>query len=373
MKKDPSQVGINAREAVRFLDRVTSGKDSIPVDKIILQGPMEMYETWSEVEAYLREDFDEQAHRDIKEAGDEEGGKKDEDNNANEEDDKDNSANDLSQVLLNKLNFKEGDVVSTTSAETHRTLPISPSSSKSQSSTTSPEFTAAKLADASKAGVPDGSADKRSSSSSTPKGDMGGSISGSKAAVTAAIQPLLNSILWRLHNQDDTSDTMANCILITNDPVTSSSAEKFGITAKNIHQLRTAIVYEDKESKNRSKYLEKVNHVSSDATQPKATFKYENDSDEEVVVFVPRGRGVNKFSRGSMTTRANHRRTPLPGMGRAENKKIVVPSEPIDPDSFSRSAGITHTPVRDGRTIPSGPSRALARGSMRGRGKLWVP
>src|SRR2546421_12250756 len=53
LKKDSSQIGINAREAVKFLDRVTSGKDGPSQEAITLQGPDEEYKTWDEVEEHL--------------------------------------------------------------------------------------------------------------------------------------------------------------------------------------------------------------------------------------------------------------------------------------------------------------------------------
>jgi thiosulfate/3-mercaptopyruvate sulfurtransferase len=45
---------------VRFLDRVTSGKDNAVSERIILQGPMEQYENWSEAEKFFLPEFEDE-------------------------------------------------------------------------------------------------------------------------------------------------------------------------------------------------------------------------------------------------------------------------------------------------------------------------
>jgi hypothetical protein len=349
LKQAPSQIGINAREAVRFLDRVTSGKDSIPDDKVVLQGPMEQHESWADTEQYLLPEYVDEFREESK------------------EDEVENSALALSQKLLDKLNFKKDvEAGSTNSAESPISIHVSVVSSATQSSKTSPEVTAAKLSDANKVFGDTCVNGNVSGSSSTPKDTR------SSTSVPLALQSLLNAILWRLHNNVDTSDSMANCILISNDATTQGWAQKFGITVKNVNKLRQSIIYEDKEYKNRAKYFEKVQPENSSTPEPGPTFKYE-DSDEEVVVFTPRGRGTRGATRGARGRRPT-------GLPRASAPKPEIPSQPIDPDSFSRTPGVTKYPKDETVSTPAPREnfhprafRGGFRGAPRGRGRLWMP
>ncbi|PGG96958.1 hypothetical protein GX51_07563 [Blastomyces parvus] len=392
LKKSGSQIGMNAREAVRFLDRVTSGKHDIPSSKIALQGPMEQFETWEEAENYFLPEFEEEVEdlsgSDVDE--DELETHKDmESGEAKSEHTEAKSLNEMSQMLLSKLNFKkEPDAVSITSGGTRSHA----ASLASGSSQTSPECTAAKLA-----------ADPALTS------NVGSSVNGHRRStsgsvipsVPVTIKPLLSAVLWRLHCQSGATPGVNSCILVTNDRITQTWAQKFGITTKNIHQLRTAIIYEEKEFKNHCKYLEK-----NQTTEPERLLSYENESDEDVLVFVPRGPGKSA-SRGTTIKRPVTRKatagdrianTSMNGGCVKTNGQIVseavveVPSVPIDPNSFSRNFGTANPSPPAEPTVPNGnsprgfvgssprgprrgaPRAPPPRGSTtRGRGKLWVP
>ena len=205
-----------------------------------------------------------------------------------------------------------------------------------------------------------------------------------------ALRPLLSALLWRLHAGPDAENSAKTCILISNDRATQVWAQKFGIGVKNILQLRTAIQYEEREYKNRCKYVEKT---QTQPAEPKTLLSYEEESDEDELVFVPRGRGKGTprgASRGGQR-KAAPKAAPLPAEPTAT---MEVPTKPIDPDSFSRSlGGATKAATVDlstqqgaagtsrGNTGASrrssngrrGGSSRGARGSGRGRGKLWVP
>ena len=383
MKKDASQIGINAREAVKFLDRVTSGKDGLPENSIMLQGPDEQYGTWSQVEEHLLKDdavrengseeneapLSEQQNGDI--------------NAAEESNDKvpGSAGGALSQMLLSKLNFaKEPDVTSTASSP-----PSSPLSSSPQSSKTSPEVKIAKLAERETTIVP------------------------------PVLKPLLNSVVWYTYEKPATSKA-AEILFLSNAADTASLARSFGVNPKNIHQLRSAIGLEDLELKNHSKYEKKhpsppATAVVETKTEPKPLFKYDEESDDEEVVFKPRGRGsrgtnvVKGTSASSVRGKPSHHRSPVPTFTtptRTAQKKPEVPTEEIDPDSFDRgSFGRGSTPLASttghiqgqfqghsrggptrGNFSPTGPSRGgfhrgtargFDRGSTRGRGRLFVP
>ncbi|KAG0152919.1 hypothetical protein PDIDSM_1878 [Penicillium digitatum] len=375
LKRAGSQVAINAREAVRFLDRVTSGKDHIAADRVLLQGPMEQYERWEEAEKFFLPEFEEEPEViDEALANDESAVEPSADDTLTK-----NDSDDLSQMLLSKLNFKKDpEAVSITSAGT----PSGPGSrTSSRSSHTSPECAQRE----SRNGIAKN--DKTKSKAASHRRTTSGSVI---PTAPPALRPLLSALLWRLHTGPDAENSAKSCILISNDRATQLWAQKFGIGVKNILQLRTAIQYEEREYKNRCKYVEKT---QTQPAEPKTLLSYEEESDEDELVFVPRGRGKGT-PRGGSRGGGLRKVAPPP----AEPTAIVdVPTKPIDPDSFSRSlSGATKTPPVDlsnqqGAAGATGGSRGKAgasrrssngrrggssrgaRGNGRGRGKLWVP
>ncbi|KIW20750.1 hypothetical protein PV08_01328 [Exophiala spinifera] len=376
LKKDASQIGVNARKAVKFLDRSTSSRGDLAYDPVILQGPDEEYLTWAEVEAhYLNED--------LKRAG------------ANEEaltvplehkkgegaldltaKGTAGAANALSQALLDKLNFSKDP----TAASPASTPPLSPASSGLQSSKTSPEIKSATL------------------------------IKHDQTPVPPSLKPLLNSVVWYMHERN--TPLKDNLVFLTNSADTMHLARDFGVPTKNIHQLRRALGIEDVEEKapdNNKKELVK----KSPPTEPKTLFSYHDvDSDEEEVVFKPRGRGS---SRGGQPARAaaivngrakgGHARSPRASFStqaQPSQNKPQIPIEEIDPDSFDRgSFGRGSIPLANvggpqpnlnynggrapghrgnhgptasrGANANRGYNRGTERGSARGRGRLFVP
>jgi hypothetical protein len=283
--------------------------------------------------------------------------------------------NDLSQMLLSKLNFKKDpETASITSVGS----PSGPGSrTSSRSSRTSPECA--------QHGSSNGTAKNEKSKASNHQRSISASVI---PTAPAALRPLLSALLWRLHKGPDAENSAKTCILITNDRATQVWAQKFGIGVKNILQLRTAIQYEEREYKNRCKYVEKT---QTQPAEPKTLLAYEEESDEDELVFVPRGRGKGapRASRGGQR-KAAPKPAPKPAPAPAENT-VEVPTQPIDPDSFSRSLGgatkqptvnlnmqpgatrgISSASRRSSNGRRGGPSRG-ARGSGRGRGKLWVP
>lgn len=375
LKKVGSQIGVNAREAVRFLDRVTSGKHGIPASKIVLQGPTEQFEEWDIVEKFLQPEYEEEAYSDDGVEGDVSQSVEDSNEAQTNPPKEAQYANEMSQMLLNKLNFKkEVDGTSFTS----NSLPTSPGTGSSR---TSPEYANADLASGKQA--PNGG--------HRAENPHKRSASGSVIPTTpVTIRPLLSAILWRLHCLPESTPGINSCILLTNDQGTQTWAHKFGIATKNIHQLRTAIIYEEREFKNHCKYMEKN---QSTAAEPGPLLSYEEDSDEDELVFVPRGQGkprgspVQNTRRKVQNSRAESSAMPSTGTAAAE-----VPSSPIDPDSFSRNYGAVKQNTALEFNPPSSPSRGAGRGSSRtvsgrragarggmprgaprGRGKLWVP
>ncbi len=388
LKQDASQIGINARQTVEFLDRITEGKDGLPVNAISLQGPAEQYQKWSDVERHIiAEENEQQTNKTVSAltaASSENvppGG--------GEGPQVPGATNVLSQILLSKLNFaKEADI----------TPPTSPSSSNERSTRSSPEMAAAKPLQ-------------------------------ENVIVPHSLQPLVNAVVWQANNAENANANKPALELyfVSNSADATSLMRSFGVITKNVHQLRQAIGLEDQELKNQSKYLKKHPSPPPSAleiqdAEPKGMFKYEDDSDEEQVVFKPRGRGSGDLTTKSASSSPVMRGSPLavarpsssrpssshhnsPRMAhnhpnRAEQVKPEVPTEEIDPNSFDRGSfgrangqrlvlsdgniptGFQHrAPFHRGGFAPSAPSRGfyrgsprgVDRGSLRGRGRLFVP
>lgn len=331
---------------------------------------MEQYERWEDAEKFFLPEFEEEPEA-IDEAESTE--------SAPEESQRNNgtsSQDDLSQMLLSKLNFKkDAEAASITSAGS----PSGPGSrTSSRSSRTSPECAQHENDTANKAEKPKPGHQRTASGSTIP-------------IAPPVLRPLLSALLWRLHSGPDAENSAKTCILVTNDRATQVWAQKFGIGVKNILQLRTAIQYEEREYKNRCKYVEKTQ--TQPAEQPKTLLSYEEDSDEDELVFVPRGGRGGKGSssrggRGGSSRKAAPKAAPVA----VETTPIEVPTQPIDPDSFSRSlGGASKAPATVDLSTQQGAARGIAgasrrsggrrggstrgpgRGSGRGRGKLWVP
>jgi hypothetical protein len=335
---------------------------------------MEQYENWEEAEQYFLPEFEEEPEE-INGDAEEDQLPLERPSEKMKSSNKKNGAapDDLSQMLLNKLNFKtESDAASIPSAGTHSNPASSPSS---RSSRTSPEDSNPRTV-ANGAVQQDATSQKETGHRRTASGSV-------VPSVPVVLRPLLSAILWRLHSGPEATNAAKTCILVTNDRVTGVWAQKFGIAVKNIHQLRTSIQYEEREYKNRCKYVEKTL-----VSEPKSLLSYEEESDEDELVFVPRGRGKG-VSRGGGSRATTNRKTTAPKVVAAPvESTIEIPTQPIDPNSFSRSLGPTtkQQPTVDLSTQAGaarglagasrgrrGASRGPSRGNNRGRGKLWVP
>lgn len=329
---------------------------------------MEQYDNWDEAEKFFLPEFEEEPEANGDDQADQSDETPEQEGEKVEKKDKNGAPDDLSQMLLNKLNFKkDSDATSIVSAGTHSAAASPPSS---RSSRTSPECTNSYLnANGGKESKKPTNGHRRTASGSTIP------------SVPPLLRPLLSALLWRLHDGPDAMNAAKACILITNDRNTQVWAQKFGVGVKNIQQLRTSIQYEEREYKNRCKYVEKTQ-----SSEPKTLLSYDDESDEDELVFVPRGRGKGSVRGGA---RAGHRKSPGPKKNPAPEPTVEIPTQPIDPDSFSRSLGATAKQPSVDLGSQSGAARGLAgasrghpgrrgapRGSSRGsrgRGKLWVP
>lgn len=380
LQHEKTLIGNNAQKAVKFLDQSTSSRGNLRHDPVILQGPDEEYTTWAEVETHY-------LNVSLKTAGTNEG----DTTVANSEKKlvKDSelplkangtAGGALSQMLLDKLNFAKDNAAMSPSS----TPPLSPSSSGPQSSKTSPEVTAATM------------------------------ICQDQTPVPPTLKPLFNSVVWYVHEKKAPADQ--SIVFLTNSPDTMHLARDFGIPTKNIHQLRSALGMDEPEAKvaelPKKELLKKTSKPEQKTSEQKTLFSYEDaESDEEEVVFKPRGRGSARGSyaprgsgAGGARSKGGNTRSPRLSFSTPNQPapaKPQIPVEEIDPDSFDRgSFARGSTPLVNtssqapshfnnarsghrgnhgqggGRGTNSGRGHGRGggeRGSARGRGRLFIP
>lgn len=230
-----------------------------------------------------------------------------------------------------------------------------------------------------------------------------------KGPVPVYLQPLFNHILWRINQEGNPDAALESFILLTNDPAKQTIAQKFGIRAKRLEQLRDAVAREDREYKNHLTIhkleVEASAAKSSNPTATKAaerpksspateTRADEMSDDEDEVLFKRAPRGPSATTNTSPRVfdpndfaRTNQQQSPRGGRGghapargrgappfrgrgnfaprgayvppgptfRAPPAPRHDPNAPLDPNSFSRPA----------------PKTGPVRGSN--RRKLWEP
>ncbi|KAI5287609.1 hypothetical protein KEM54_005872 [Ascosphaera aggregata] len=417
--KPNSQIASNAGQALKFLDRATSGKYDIPQTRVVLQGPLEQFEVWEDAQKFFLPEFEEEVIPEKQKDGEEDeiGEEKDvEGGDAKKTDKKEESLqiaqlNEMSQMLLSKLNIQKISEME----------PV-------VDNDTSNDTTATDMSSGS--GSHGATAHNDTEDNSTPTPIF------AAPPVPEYLKPLLSCVLWQLHNAPSSNvvpssqsqsrkliTPLKSWVLITNDWTVRNWAAKYGIQVKTIHQLRTAILYEDKEYKNHVKYMERnqvqqqqqqqiqpeqvVTHTAPTAhlTNGNASRQYhdeETDTSEDELVFIPRGPKLNaattatttaaKPSTSLSTPRSQSRQksnsraasgngntpgglssTPISitdssSLLEAKSSPVVeIPSSPIDPDSFSRNIVVTRSPMS--QTQIQGQGQGQGHGHGRGHGQ----
>ncbi|KAF2007332.1 hypothetical protein P154DRAFT_541526 [Amniculicola lignicola CBS 123094] len=379
LKKGTERIHNDAREAIKWLDDVTS----MPaVDSVQLEGVDEAYGTWEEVEQFLlpqtllsmeeSESEEEDYHEDL-------------------------------ESSFNALDVSDGTSMSSTQSLTDSPKASQPSDSGlsadfgRQGNNLVPQIEPMALGES-----PDRTA---RNSAELPRPEKS-----PRGTVPAYLKPLFNHILWRIHKETNPDAALESFILLTNDPAKQIIAQKFGIRAKRLEQLRDAVGREEREYRNRltvykietdeqKARLEAKSAEQIAPTRPKSAHSKteEVDSDEDVVLLkrAPRGPQAqsangqrvwdpNEFGRSNQPVggRGGRGNFPSPrGRGAAPRggrggfaprggtyvppgppfrappapAPRVDPNQPIDPDSFARPS------IRGG----------AVRGAI--RRKLWEP
>lgn len=372
------RINSDAREAVKWLDEITSGPAEV-ANRVQLEGVDEAYPTWAEVQKFLlpetllsmddSESDDDEYHEDLESSF---------------------TALDVSD---------ETSMSSTHSLEDTPKVPESPKSFRSKTNDSFSQFENTRKVAALARDCPD-----RTIHSS---GELPRIEKPHKGAVPVHLQPLFSHILWRINKEDNPDAALESFILLTNDANKQIVAQKFGVRAKRLEQLRDAVAREDREYRNHLTMQQLENqamnpgdtlHTPKAAERPKSSPANEpkpvdNSDDEDVVLFqrAPRGPAAatngqrvfdpNEFGRTNTSQarggRGNHNSArgrggppPFRGRGnfvprgayvppgptvRAQPAARYDPNQPLDPNSFARPT----------------PRASPARGG-RGR-KLWEP
>jgi hypothetical protein len=216
------------------------------------------------------------------------------------------------------------------------------------------------------------------------------------------LHPLFNHILWRIHKESNPDAALESFILLTNDPAKQMIAQKFGIRAKRLEQLREAVAREDREYKNHLAMFKMESEVrttkENQATSPKPAERPKSshsniskpavDSDDEKEMLLkraprgpanpnnsqrvldpndfgrtnqhrsprgnrggfgsPRGRGGPPRGRGAFAPRGAYVPPGPPFRPPPAPAPSHDPNQPIDPDSFARPS-IRGSPMRGNR------------------------
>ncbi|KAI9702285.1 MAG: hypothetical protein M1820_006217 [Bogoriella megaspora] len=316
MKNATDRIGNEAREVLEWLDEVTTAHP----ENAMLQGVQETYNNWAEVEKHLLPETLLSAPGD--------------------------SSDGLTET------FEQTSISSAT--------PSSPrsarSSTNSASVATSPGKTSKSLSSINSlqkpAPVPVSTSDEQAALPADP------------STIQQRLQPLLNHLLWRIHEDPRADTDTRSYIFVANNQDARAAAGRFGVRVKTFEQVREVIKREERDLKNRMTLWRKENQApavqpvqparpstaksnasTTDNTEqakpeiePEAEAEAEPDSDEEVIVMRPRG---------SPTTPASAQSQPV-----------------LDPNDFARVTGTPNAPKG-----PSGRGRGGlngARGAMNG-------
>ncbi|KAL2352984.1 hypothetical protein BJ546DRAFT_1027952 [Cryomyces antarcticus] len=341
LKKGSDRISADAREAVKWLDQATSDRPA--AERVHLQGPLETFQTWEEVENFaLPETLFSESGAGFS----------------------DSLAEDVHDKLSINGNTNRLSMSSTGSVNTRSPTPSSPASTRSSIGPVPEPVSPVKIT----ASVHSATSGRRSHSIFHENGKNPLDESTSPSGVPLSLQPLINYVLWRIHQESDATAALESFILLTNDLYKQAIAQRFGIRVKLLEQLRDVVAREEREYHNRVLVFRRELQAEHDR------FDEDEDDEDEVVLKRPgktwtpstkpsehRVMDPNDFARAPQTPRNGtvRGRGGLRGSPKGVAAPVTVrsglgnPNGPIDPNSFARP-----------------PPR-----SVRGRGgnRLWQP
>lgn len=359
MKTGDERIHRDAREAIRWLDEITSNDNILATGQVQLQGVDEEYNTWAEVEKFLLpETLLSEENIELEE-------------------------NELSEGSENTLSLPdEFDKYSMSSSQSLEQAIKTPSTPRSAYSSASPgllNVSPFKAASPTRSAEPEVRTARNSLDIEQQKKPAKGSI-------VENHHTLFQYILWRIHQESNTNAAMESFVLLTNDPSKQALAQRFGIRVKRLEQLRDAVGREERDYKNRLALFQKEtgaditplpknSPAKNASTKPAPAVPSQEanaDEDEDVVLFrrAPRGPQAannqrvfdpNDFARVPPAANGRGGRGGAPPRG-PRGGRYVPPSagrgaprdepvnldKPIDPDSFARPRPAART-FRGGR------------------------
>lgn len=354
---------MDAREAIKWLDDITSLPNVQTTGRVQLQGAEELYTTWAEVEKFLLPET-------LLSMED-------------SESDDDSLVEDMEHSLTIADQSDEASMSSMHSVDDRPKTPSSPRSAYSSESPNARNIALYKEAGS----VTSVECPNRTARNST---ELPREAKFSKSVVPARLQGLFNHVLWRINQESNVESAFQSYILLTNDPLKQTIGQRFGVRAKRLEQLRDAVGREDRDYKARMMLFKKESEghavgleapVATNGAPRKRSISVEPkepDSDEEdVVLFKQPPRGPQTTNGQRVMDPNDFGRTPIPAPargGRGGSRGMrggrgtyaaptaprtptiprTDPNQPIDPDSYARPP----------------PRVAAIRG---GRRKLWEP
>ena len=248
----------DARLALQWLDEITTATANKTAGFVQLQGPDDQYMSWQEVERYLLPETPLSAH-DGHESLD----------GLNEA-----FAKSLETRMSNRLSteVENDDVVSTFKSGSQPSTPVSGEEKRGKKH-----------------------AGKRVRNIQRIRGGRKYVANHSlpTAAIPSRFRPLLNFVVWRTYHFDLSTSSAGTYVLLTNDSTTQKLAQKFGVRAKMLSQVRT-IVAKDGAINTQD---EELHGNEEDATQDAAgddgiidavgDMRAVDERDEDEVIYVP--------------------------------------------------------------------------------------
>ena len=307
MRRGTSLAILEAQKALAWLDHITSVTGSKAAGRVQLQGPDDLYQSWPEVEKYILPDTPLSLQPGLQ------------------------TEEDLSDALQEHLIVDENlERVSLGSKDTTDTRSKSPSSVDTVSSSTSPTMSqTAPVVENDTTNVRRNLHNSPGNGSDTTVGALQPNDCmnhpSTKPGIPAQVRPLLNFVVWRTYHEDPTIGGTGKYILLTNDALTQRQAQKFGVRAKLLSQVR-AIVARDNKMTSGSNGTASGFALSTKTGQEESAVTFaDGDDDEDEVVFKPAQR---------------------PGSSHSSKAAANV----LDPDHFGRSASLnTHGNTTFGR------------------------
>lgn len=310
---------------MKWLDEITSVPGDV-ANRVKLQGGEEEYTTWPEVEKYMLPE----TLLSMEES---------------ESDEEDDDYHEDLESSFNALDVSdETSMSSTHSMDDASKTPESPRSCLSRSIKSADE---AEHKEKAAALLVDSPVRTARNSNELPRTET----TSPKGVVPTHLRPLFNHILWRINTEENPDAALESFILLTNDPTKQTLAQKFGVRAKRLEQLRDAVAREDREYRNHMTIYELENQTPAPtapkaAERPKSSYVPEtkpvdNSDDEDVVLF---------------------QRAPRGPAAAQKNQPV------IDPNDFARTS--QHPSPRSGRGGHMAPRGRGAPPAFRGRGNF---